>query len=512
MSPALAVVLANAHVLTLSPASPHAQVVAVVGERLAYVGDDLGAAKKAAGPGAEILDMGGRTLVPGFDDAHVHFGLSLTLGSDHGVDVPGGRKSEWMAKVARASAARPDGDWLFVETQHLPDGISRAAHLDFIDRPLFVISARGGVLNHKGLARAGFTADEAPDGFVRGRELAFALDRVEHGLTHRRLLDGARQFLAQLAKDGITSVQLIGEMPELFEELRRLGELTARIRFIPLGYRFDTAFYEPLWKAFAPEWVRVDGVKYFHDDGARLTRYELGEVLARALAAHRAVVVHVLSGHALDTLLDGIEQATRRDPAGAKLVRIEHADEVTPDEARRLARLGIVVCSNPSMLPEWRRSSAFPMRTLRDAGVRTCIGTDWVGRHQPARPLSPLNGIALAVTRDGLGAKEALTPAEALEAYTVGSATAENMQGEKGVLAAGKLADLVALSDDPTSVPPERLSAISVLMTMVGGRIVQHAPGFAEPSRRAPPSTIGPEPRQRPATIGPTRSDGNSSK
>jgi predicted amidohydrolase YtcJ len=502
---ALAVVLANAHVVTMSPATPTASVIAVVGSRLAYVGDDFNAARKAAGPGAEVIDLGGHTVVPGFDDAHVHFGLSLTLGSDRGVDIPGGSKRAWVAAVARASAARPDGDWLFVKTQKLPDGIGKSTDIDFVERPLFVVSARGGVLNHRGLQRAGFSAEEAPRGFIRGRELAFALDRVEHALPHAQLLDGARKFLALLAELGITSAQLIGEMPELFEELRKSGELTARLRFIPLGYRFDTPFYEPEWKAPAPEWLRVDGVKYFHDDGARLTRFELQEVVGRAVAKRRQLVVHVLSSHALDTFLDGVEQGTRAHPEWSRLFRVEHADDVTPDEAHRLARLGIVVCSNPSMLPEWRRASAFPMRTLLDAGVRTCIGTDWVGRHLPARSLSPLEGLMQAVTHGGFGEKERITAKEALEAYTVGSSSAEGMQEQKGSLAAGKLADLVVLSEDPLAVAPEKLPALQVMMTMVGGQIVHHQPGFAEPIHRAPPSTIGPQPNKRPPTIGPPR-------
>jgi predicted amidohydrolase YtcJ len=506
---ALALVLANAHVVTLSPSAPRASVLAVVGERIAYLGDDLAAAKKAAGPSAEVLDMGGRTITPGFDDAHVHWGYLLTLGSDHAVDIPGGGKRAWIAAVSRASAERPDGDWLFVKTLHLPDGIAKSSDLAFIDRPLFVISARGGVLNRKGLARAGFTAEEAPNGFVRGRVMAFALDRVEHTLPHRRLLDGARQFLAQLGRLGITSMQCIGEMPELFEELRQMGELTARVRFIPLGYRFDTPFYEPSWKAPAPLWVRVDGVKYFHDDGAGLSRWELSEVAARAIAAHRPVVVHVLSSHALDTLLDGIELASRAHPGASRLFRVEHADDITPDEARRLQRLGVAVCSNPAMLPEWRRANAFPLRTLHDAGVHTCIGTDWVGRHQPARSLSPLDGLQQAVTHGGFGTKERISAAEALDDYTRGSAAAENLDGDKGTLAVGKLADLVALSQDPLEAPAEQLSSIQVLMTMVGGKIVFHEPGFAATVHRAPPSTIGPEPAKRPPTIGPDRtSDG----
>jgi predicted amidohydrolase YtcJ len=504
VSPALAVVLANAHVLTLSPATPHASVLAVVGERIAYVGDDLAAAKKAAGAGADVLDLGGRTVVPGFDDAHAHFGLSLTLGSDHGVDVPSGSKTAWKRAVAAASAARPDGEWLFVKTQYLPPGIATAADLAFIDRPLFVISARGGVLNKKGLARAGFTDEEAPKGFMRGREMAYALDRVEDSLEHRKVVESARQFLQLLARLGVTSIQLIGETPDLFEELRQKGELTARLRFVPIGFRFSTHFYEPSWKSPAPDWLRVEGVKYFHDEGARMSRFELAEVAARAQAAHRPVLFHVMSGHALDTLLDGIEQATDGHPENARLFRLEHADDVTPEQARRIARLGLIVCSNPSMLPEWRRSSAFPMRTLLDAGVHLCIGTDWVGRHLPARSLSPLDGIQQAVTHGGFGDKERITALEALTAYTAGSAAAEG-RDDKGVLAAGKLADLAVLSEDPTAVAPEHIGALEVLLTMVGGRVVYHQAGYAEPNRRPPPATIGPVPTRRPPTIGPPK-------
>src|SRR4051812_29056087 len=107
-----AVVIAHGHVLTTNPAAPTASALAVVDGRIAYVGDDLGAAKKAAGPKAEVIEAGGRTILPGFNDAHVHFGLSLTLGSDHGVDISEGSKKVWIAAVKKASAARPEG-WLF---------------------------------------------------------------------------------------------------------------------------------------------------------------------------------------------------------------------------------------------------------------------------------------------------------------------------------------------------------------------------------------------------------------
>lgn len=499
---ALAVVITNAQVLTMSPAQPRAGALAVVDGKIAYVGDDVAAARRAGGPAAEWIDAGGRTVMPGFNDAHVHFGLTLTLGSDHGVDLPESSRAAFIAAVKRASSARRDDDWLFVKIRALPDGIKRARDLDFEKRPLFVVSAHGGIFNTAGLRRGGFRPDEAPSGFVRGRALAAALDRVVKGLPFKKLRAGARAFLAELARNGITSVQLIDEMPELFEGLRAAGELTARVRMIPLGFRLETRLYEPSATPPAPEWVRVDGVKFFHDDGARIPRWELAEIFERSLAAQRRVVVHVLSRRALDTLLDAVEHLAKQagKPEATRLWRVEHADEVTPEQARRLARLGIAVCSNPSMLPEWRRDGAFPLRTLKAAGVRTCIGTDYVGRHLPERPLSPWSSVALAVTHGGYGYKERLSVEEALEAYTVGSAAAEGLASVKGSLEPGRFADLIVVSRNPLEAPPETLAELEVLLTMVGGRIVHRAGPFAP--RVPPPPSIGPP---RPPTIGPPR-------
>jgi predicted amidohydrolase YtcJ len=506
---AVAVVLANAHVLTMNAAQPAATTVAVQGDRIVYVGDDLASARKAAGPGAEVIDVGGRALIPGFDDAHAHFGLSLTLGGAHGVDVPDLPRKKWIETVKKESAARPGNDWLFVKTRDLPSGIAVSKDLDFVSRPLFLVTSHGGILNGRARELGGFTDEEAPQGFVRGRELAAALDRLVKALPLRTLTGGAHAFLEELARDGITSVQLIDELPELFESLREKGQLTARVRLVPLGFRFETRLYEPLWKGPAPEWVRVEGVKYFHDDGARITRFELREIFSRAAAAARPVLVHVMSGRALDTLLDGIESQARvlGKPEATRLFRVEHGDEVTREQAQRLARLGMIVCSNPSMLPEYvgrRRAIAFPMHTLLAAGVRTCIGTDFVGDHQPRRPLRPMESVALAVTHGGASTDERITPAQALEAYTLGSAAAEGMAAQKGSVEKGKLADLVVLSSDPETVPPDELARIEVVYTMVGGRVVYRASSFAPVGRRPPPPTIGPEKRE-PASIGPAK-------
>jgi predicted amidohydrolase YtcJ len=511
---ALGLVVTNAHIVTLDPAQPQARHAAIVDGRFAYVGDDLAAARRVAGSGAREIDASGATVVPGFDDAHIHFGLSLTIGADDAVvladvDRPG------FDRAIREAAARPSSpdrhDWVFVTVRELPAGVKRAGDLPHIDRPLFVVTEHGGLVNAIGARRAGFTSEEVPDGQVRGRLLPAALDRIVKALPHEVLLAGARRFLAEAARSGLTSVQLMDELPALFEELRVSGSLTVRVRMMVFGYRFDTPHYVPSWKPVDPSWVQLDALKYFHDDWARLPRVELSRIYQDALRSGRPIVMHVLSRGALRTLVDQLERLEEGAPGGARRFRLDHVDEITPELARRVARLGLIVCSNPAMLPEWHTDHAFPMRSLQQAGVTTCIGSDWVGRHSPSRPLQPLNGLQMAVTHAGYGKDERLGVEEALRAFTVGSALAEG-RNDKGAIKVGMLGDLVGLSGDPAAVPPETISALEVRFTVVGGRLVyEHkrppvsSIGPTEP-KRPPPSTIGPPPqppRGPPASIGP---------
>jgi predicted amidohydrolase YtcJ len=500
----LALVLTHAHVLTLSPAQPTVSTLAIVDGRVAYAGDDETAARRAAGPAAHELDLGGRTVMPGFNDAHVHFGYSITAYGSRGIFLHQAvTKKELIAATLQLARDRPDKGWLFVTVPDMPDGIRRAADLDFLPRPLFVITERGGLLNTRALQKANIPHDEAPDGVVRGRLMNSVLEHIVTLQPRQELIEGARTFLAELARVGITSVQLIDELPEIFEELRRDDQLTARVRLIPFGYRWNDATYHLDWKGGDARWVNVDGVKYFHDSWASLPRFELQRVFDAVTAARRHVVVHVLGKHALSRLLDSIERLSAGKPEAARLFRFDHVDEASPVEAARIAKLGIMVCSNPAMIPEWHQwhaDNAFPMRTLLNAGVKLCIGTDWLGDHLPRRELAPLSSLQLAVTRNGAPSAEKISVAEALSAYTVGSATAEDEALDKGMLAPGMLADLIVLSADPLATPPDHLGEIEVLLTMVGGRVVHRRGGFGAP----PPTTIG-KPTPPTTTIGPIR-------
>src|SRR5262249_19143466 len=287
--------------------------------------------------GASMIDARGATLVPGFNDAHVHFGLNLTMA--RAAKIPKLPRNEWLDAVRAAAARRPFGAWCIVQTDQLPDGVSHARDLDFVDKPVMVVTRQGALLNTMGKMRAKLDG-AVQHGFVPGRYVAAALDMLTWVQRAPHVLDAALRLQLLARQNGITSMQIItDEMPKLFEYLRERGQLTSRVRFVPLAYRFDTILYEPNWKAPAPLWVRVDGIKYFHSDDAQLSRGELREIVDFAVAKKIRVVMHVLGRYSLRKLLDAVENGTRRDPSAAQLFRIDHADDVTPEDARRIARL-----------------------------------------------------------------------------------------------------------------------------------------------------------------------------
>lgn len=488
---ALALLLTDANIVTMDEQRPIARHAAIVDGRFAYVGDDLVAARRAAGKDARVLDALGTTVVPGFNDVHVHFGLSVTIGAPDALLLGDGPPDKAaFDRLVKQAAARPiaaDGhDWVFVTTRELPASIRTRADLPSIKRPLFVVTERGGLFNALGQARVHLREDEAPDGQIRGRLMPAALDRVVKSLPPRVLVPAAKRFLATCARLGLTSVQLMDELPELFELLRRDGDLTARVRMMVFGYRFETPRYVPTFSGPAPEWVKVDAVKYFDDDWARLPRSELRAIYEEAQGTGRPVVMHVLSRAALRGLVQQLEGLEHTLPGGASRFRFDHVDEATPELAQRIARLGIMVCPNPAMLPEWRTARAFPMRTLLDSGVQLCIGSDYVGRHEPERPLAPLYGLMMAVTHGGYGEGQQISVEEALRAFTVGSALAEG-RTDLGVIRVGALGDVVGLSGDPRRVAPDELDKLKVRFTISGGRVVyEHGP---PPLLRADPDT-----------------------
>jgi predicted amidohydrolase YtcJ len=198
--------------------------------------------------------------------------------------------------------------------------------------------------------------------------------------------------------------------------------------------------------------------------------------IRKGIRQQRQLALHAIGDrairHFLDTLEDIKEAKTR---VRALRFRLEHAQLIAPRDLERLADWGILLAVQPSalinlkkdqgLLGEERAEKAYPFKSILEAGIPLSFGSDVPGESQ----FMPLELIHLAVNRQ---TGEKITPYEALEAYTKGSAYAEFMESEKGTLTPGKLADCVVLSEDPTRCPPNLIRDIRVEMSITGGKIV----------------------------------------
>jgi predicted amidohydrolase YtcJ len=205
-------------------------------------------------------------------------------------------------------------------------------------------------------------------------------------------------------------------------------------------------------------------------------------------AAGLHVVIHAIGDRANRVLLDIYERVVRESgqPARDRRFRIEHAQHLAPPEIPRFARLGVIASMQPyhaiddgrwaeKFIGAERAKGTYAFRSLLDARARLAFGSDWF-----VAPPTPLEGIYAAVTRrtlddrnpTGWMPEQKITVEEALRAYTAGSAYAEYMEAEKGMIARGMLADMVLIDRDLTAIPPETIRDARVTLTMVGGRIV----------------------------------------
>jgi predicted amidohydrolase YtcJ len=530
MPPADLIIL-NARIHTVDRARPKAEAIAIRGETIELVGANNDV-QHLAGPSTRTIDAGGRCVVPGFNDAHVHF----ARGAEEivGVDLrPSKNLDDLAARLERHVATLPGGQWVtggFWDHESWPGRTlpSRAA----IDRasphhPVFIQRLDGhmAVANSLAMKLAGITrAIESPSGgtIVRdddGEPTGVFKDNAMN-LVSRAIpadsLDGTltkiRAALAHAASLGVTTIQDMtasGTELRAYQVLHSKGELTARIYSIQNRDPRDLVD-AGISTGFGDDWLRIGGIKIFSDGsmGAGTAAFfesytdepatagllihspeELRRRVFEADAAGFQVIVHAIGDRANALVLDTAEQLIAdRGPADRRF-RIEHAQVVRPADKQRFVTLGVIASLQPSHCIDdmrWaegrigraRCADAYNVRSFAAAGVRVAFGTDWF-----VEPLNPMIGLYAALTRqfpngtppDGWFAEERITLAEAVEYYTLGSAYAEFADHKKGSLTPGKLADLVMLSHDIFAVPPREILETRPVMTIVGGRVVYDA-------------------------------------
>jgi predicted amidohydrolase YtcJ len=368
---------------------------------------------------------------------------------------------------------------------------SRVLHKYWI-RPKTADPPGGRILRDDRGVPTGILRDAAALPVHRARYWEMVLGRK----TQRLILDRA---LGELRRAGITSIQDNTWFPTtvgLLNRYHRKGLLTVRVSCWFYGVMPGVAALMSL-KRFDDSWVTRGLWKYFLD-GTFSTRSawllesyagepenfgistgvreNIGRYLELSFRRHRQAAFHAIGDRTIRELLDGVQRLQALYPnISNQRLRIEHAQLIDSEDIPRLRDLGVLLAAQPlalgtpekdeQLLGDERARRAYPYRSLLDAGVPLSFGSD-----MPAEiSFDPLLGIHYTVNRSG---PERITAAEALEAYTLGSAYAEFKESEKGSITAGKLADLAILSKDPLSEEPKRIRDIEVESTVVGGKIV----------------------------------------
>jgi predicted amidohydrolase YtcJ len=533
--PAADLIISNAKAWTVDKSLPSAQAVAVIGDRIVAVGSnaDVGAWR---GPHTTVIDAGGKLLLPGFNDAHVHF-VSGGQQLDNIQLNDATSRDEFARRIAERARITPKNEWIlggnWDETKWNPPDMPTKEMVDAVtpDTPVFVSRYDGhmGLANSLALRLAGITANTPdppggtivrdaqgnPTGALKDAATDY-IDKVVPPLSHDQLVKVVKRALAHAASLGVTSVQHMDASYEdiaVYSEFLQRGELTTRIYAAPLITHVEDQAKIGIGHAFGGPFLRIGALKAFADgslgsgtayfyqpflnqgNNRGLLSDEMHPIslmrdrMMKADAAGLQLCTHAIGDEGISTILDLYADVIKAHGEADRRFRIEHAQHMAAKDFDRFAQLHVVASVQPyhaiddgrfaeSHIGHDRASRTYAFRTFLDHGVRLAFGTDW-----EVAPLKPLLGVYAAVTRATLDDKnpngwfpeQKLTVAEAVEAYTMGSAYAEFQEKEKGSITPGKLADLILLSGDIFSIAPAKIRDTKVLKTIVGGKLVWDA-------------------------------------
>ena len=530
--------LVNGKLHTQDPAHARATAIAIRDGRIRAVGHD-DEIRGLAARSADAIDLQGRRVLPGLHDSHFHF-YDWALGLRHLALADAGSLEGLCRRVAERAAATPVGEWVLGQgwnETHWPEvRVPTRADLDAVapHHPVAVWRADLHVLaaNSLALEKAGITAttEAPPDGVIDRdaageptgvlRELAMnrltavipppseedTVDAMRHAfpLLHRLGLTGVHDYRIMDGTDGPPAFRA-------YQHLQANDELRLRLWMHLPGVRLDEAIALGLRSGFGDDWLRVGHVKLFSDGGQgahtawMLEPYQgtgnyglpltpmsqIAAAVERANLAGLSAAVHAIGDRAVRELSAVLRDIRARHPHLAGMCipnRIEHVQNVRPEDVAGLGALGVVASVQPIHLvddiamveqtvgPRARYSYAF--RDLLDAGVSLTLGSDC-----PVADPNPMWGIHAAVTRQrrdgtpegGWYPHQRLAVEEAVWGYTMGPAIVTGRQDRLGTITPGKLADLVVLDRDLFAVEPAEIADVRVVMTILDRQVVYGA-------------------------------------
>ena len=506
-------ILYNADVLTMDPAHPRARLIAIEANRIVAVSQS-NQMRHLQKPHTRIIDCSGKTIVPGFIDAHCHLRplaeslVCLDLSPQGSVRSI----SDIQDRICSISQNLQPGDWIkgrgydefrLGEQRH-PD--RRDLDLATSVHPVRIThrSGRAHVLNTPALEIAGITCEsgDPPGGLVdrdpgTGEPTGILYEMGPYlasripGLDDRELQLGIRKANRLLLASGITSIQDATwyNGPAQIRAARAWkanGIFEPRLSMMvgESGFQ-ERSQTDPKRLPTLEHPVRVTGVKIVIDESTgnrQPSQEDLDDLCFRANAAGMQIAIHAVEEGAVEAACAGIERALQKFRRPNHRHRIEHCSVCPPHLVERIRRAGIWVVTQPSFLhfsgdrylqtvPPEQLRYLYPIGALARAGVHVAFGSDF-----PVTPPAPLIGIQSAVTRTTpvgrvVGGTERIGPLEALQMHTQLAAAASFEEGDKGSLTPGKLADLVVLSDNPAKAAPDRIKDITVEWTVIDGQI-----------------------------------------
>jgi predicted amidohydrolase YtcJ len=530
--PSADVIVTHAKIWTGDKRIPAAEALAIIGDRIVAVGS---ASEISAwrGSSTKIIDVLGRRVVPGFNDAHVHF-------------VDGGRQldnvqlkdaatqQEFARRISEHAHHIAKGEWIlggdWDDQSWNPPALPTKELIDKVtpETPVFVSRYDGhmGLANSVALKLAGITAATQdppggsivrdaqgnPTGALKDAAMAF-VTRVIPPMTREQRMQAIMRALEHARSVGVTSVQHMN--PEYddvaaYADLAARGALTARVYAAPMETTWSDQAKVGIVRAFGSAMLRLGAVKGYADGSlGSSTAYffepftddpknrgllsdemqpldGMRKRLAGADKAGLQLCIHAIGDAAISQVLDLFADIMRANGPRDRRFRIEHAQHMAAKDFARFAEMNVIASVQPyhaiddgrwaerRIGPE-RIKTTYAFRTFLDHGVRLAFGTDW-----NVAPLNPMLSLYAATTRATLDNKnpngwvpeQKVSIEEALTAYTSGSAYAEFQEQEKGTLARGMLADLVVLSDDILAIRPVQIKDVKVTMTIVGGKVV----------------------------------------
>jgi predicted amidohydrolase YtcJ len=511
--PAADIVLKNANLITIDARQPTAELVAITGDKISLVAgnDELAS---VTGAKTRVIDCHGRTVVPGFNDAHCHLFsfirklLSIDLSPSSVSSI-----ADIKAAIRRQAEETPSGKWLsgtdynefYLAEKRCPtrwdiDEVAPKHPVVLSHRSLHAC-----VLNSLALSLAGIGMEtpEPPGGLI-DRDLAtgepngilyemlgYIREKVMLPLSDEELGDGVARANRQYLSYGITSLQEATFINDYrrwrtIGGLKESGELRSRV-YMMLGAQERSRFQEAgLTSGSGNSDLRLGAVKVMLNEAAGELQPPQVELNQQVLDCHQSgfqLAFHAIEENTVEAAISALEQANSHLSVSGRRHRIEHCAECPPRLLERLSKLETVIVTQPpfvhysgerylARVAPSQQPWLYRIKSPLDSGLIVAASSD-----SPVVPNNPLIGMYAAVTRRAESGQELLpeecvSASQALAMYTINAAYASFEEDIKGSITPGKLADIVVLSDDFTQVPPEQIKDIRVEMTIIGGEVV----------------------------------------